>query len=107
MCKCIDRNEIISPNQSSVESRSPKHRTREKKSTKNHIQLLLQRLRGKTINKRNSFDASDTIDAPKIPTIDYKFDRNFEMRTNTNIFHPFEEKVQVRNWRYHLTNDHF
>lgn len=67
-------------------------------------QLLVQRVHGKLLNctsDRDSVDATTTS-----ANFDYRFDRNFEMRPNQQHM-TNEQKFHVRNWRYHLTNEHF
>lgn len=82
-------------------SSSPRTTNEEKK---NFVQLLVQRVRIKLLNYRSDRDTIDAVTTTA--NFDYRFDRNFEMRPNHNFSH-HEEKSQVRNWRYHLTNDHF
>lgn len=104
MCHRIDRKIINSPTQMAngkSTSHIPSQTTNE---TKNILQLLVQRIRNKLHSCRSDRDTIDGITASS--NFDYKFDRNFEMRPNNNMSHR-EEKIQIRNWRYHLTNDHF
>lgn len=70
----------------------------------NFVQLLVERVRIKFLNCRSDHDTVDAVTATA--NFDYRFDRNFEMRPNHNLAHD-DDKTQVRNWRYHLTNDHF
>lgn len=60
----------------------------------------MERIRRKLLSCQSN---DDTIDGTS-DHFNCHFDRNFELRPNNNTNH--EEKRQVRNWRYHLTNDH-
>lgn len=123
MCHRVDRKIITDPTQIGVATeasvtadksshmRSPPlspfsmslPRTTSKKS--NFVQLLVERVRIKFLNCRSDHDTVDAVTATA--NFDYRFDRNFEMRPNhINLSH-HDDKTQVRNWRYHLTNDHF
>lgn len=78
---------------------------------KNFVQLLVQRVRNKLVKCTDGSDR-DTVDGiTTTANFDYRFDRNFEMRPNHNLSQQqqqhHDEKIQIRNWRYHLTNDHF
>lgn len=102
MCHRVDRKIINSVPIQFANGKSfhmpPSNVTTEKK---HFLQLLMQRLRIKLFNYRSDRDTVDGINA-------YRFDRNFEMRPNHNLSHQPEEKSHtVRNWRYHLTNNHF
>lgn len=114
MCHRIDRKIITDPTQITTAGDKSSHmqspppplaslpRTTDEK--KNFIHVLVQRVRIKLLNCRADRDTVDTVTATA--NFDYRFDRNFEMRPNHNLS-LYGEKSQVRNWRYHLTNDHF
>lgn len=105
MCHRIDRKIINSPTQMPNGKSTTHIPTKEtQKKTKNFLQLLVQRIRNKLHNCQSDRDSIDETIVPS--NFDYKFDRNFEMRVNNNIS-PREDKTQIRNWRYHLTSDHF
>lgn len=101
MCHRVDRKIITSPiANGKTSSHIPTKVANEKK---NFAQKLMQRIR----NKFRSQSDRDTVDGVTASTnFDYRFDRNSVMRPNHSIPHQ-EEKIQIRNWRYHLTNDHF
>lgn len=105
MCHHVDRKIITSPTQIAngkpiqIPPTTPIKR-------KNVIQLLMERVRNKLMNCQSNDDTIDGTTASDHFNFNYKFDRNFEMRPNNNLANE-EEKRQVRNWRYHLTNDHF
>lgn len=102
MCHRVDRKIINSTQTANGKSmQMPSHRMQREKT--NILHVLVQRMRVKLFKCRPN---RDTIDAVTVSEqFNYRFDRNFEMRPNQNLH--YEEKSQVRNWRYHLTNDHF